>query len=646
MVLLIIALYRGVRVRIDRSRAQQVVLACAYFDETGRIMLTQEGAFPCQKITDRYIEKDFGEDELSRTHPTFMWVFRASRDWSAVRDLIPGMIRYLESDQQARKYRPGRSSPTSDTASDVSLDFSNVFKQLFCVAANQLSSTLHEGLDELGVLFEEAVDTGTSHIFKTTKRLHRHQLVTALPEKIDVESNAVNIGRGKYLFLNRRLTKSRADRYASLGYRFASIDQVTDLVSRTMDVKPGPMATRLERMLVSVSDDRRPLPGVHLACLMVRASVHKSFDVLVPARTQNQLPSVNLRTFVLTPWHSQLLKRLEERPVRDVLDDLIREANEKDSHQDFVYNLHTAILELSEQIGGMEHMLNGTFSGKPVEVPCQSDNETDISPTCTLLPVRIMTNIHTKLAPNMAYVPLSFFSAQQSIEANHSQDKAAWARQVRMEFGYNTLISPLTPVKTPTSPWGPWSNKRSSLGLKKLRSIRQCRRDRRFGSTDGTTQRDSIDEESRIVKTVEVSLKEEKDGDTASSSPNTLMHSSIEDLDKLASPLCTTSRPNVRRGKSATGSTSDDNPPRDPFNNASKGRYVANIESGAIPSPPPPPPPFARSISAGRKWAAGNLPSRELKHLELMEMGEGGAGGADGDRSGGWVNEVFSGFRL
>lgn len=39
------------------DRAQQVVLACATFDEDGRIMVTPDGLLPCRKITNSYIER-------------------------------------------------------------------------------------------------------------------------------------------------------------------------------------------------------------------------------------------------------------------------------------------------------------------------------------------------------------------------------------------------------------------------------------------------------------------------------------------------------------------------------------------------------------------------------------------------------------
>lgn len=40
-----------------KSKAQRLVLACAYFDAEGRIMVTQEGVLPSQKITNHYVER-------------------------------------------------------------------------------------------------------------------------------------------------------------------------------------------------------------------------------------------------------------------------------------------------------------------------------------------------------------------------------------------------------------------------------------------------------------------------------------------------------------------------------------------------------------------------------------------------------------
>ena len=56
IVLLIIAIVRGRNIIHARVKAQSFVLACTYFDDIGRLMVTQEGTLPSEKITNHYIE--------------------------------------------------------------------------------------------------------------------------------------------------------------------------------------------------------------------------------------------------------------------------------------------------------------------------------------------------------------------------------------------------------------------------------------------------------------------------------------------------------------------------------------------------------------------------------------------------------------
>lgn len=46
--------YTNHRSRILAERAQLVMLACAYFDEEGNVMVTNEGALPSQMIAKRF----------------------------------------------------------------------------------------------------------------------------------------------------------------------------------------------------------------------------------------------------------------------------------------------------------------------------------------------------------------------------------------------------------------------------------------------------------------------------------------------------------------------------------------------------------------------------------------------------------------
>ena len=57
VILLCVALVTTRKKQIYKTRAQQLVLACAYFDEAGRVMVTAQGGLPCTMITNHYIEK-------------------------------------------------------------------------------------------------------------------------------------------------------------------------------------------------------------------------------------------------------------------------------------------------------------------------------------------------------------------------------------------------------------------------------------------------------------------------------------------------------------------------------------------------------------------------------------------------------------
>ena len=57
IVLLTITIIRGRSIRDTKIKAQNLVLACAYFDEDGRLMVTQDGAIPSEKIANHYVDK-------------------------------------------------------------------------------------------------------------------------------------------------------------------------------------------------------------------------------------------------------------------------------------------------------------------------------------------------------------------------------------------------------------------------------------------------------------------------------------------------------------------------------------------------------------------------------------------------------------
>ncbi|KIX08420.1 uncharacterized protein Z518_03076 [Rhinocladiella mackenziei CBS 650.93] len=437
VVLLIVASIRGRNKRSARIKAQRLVLACAYFDEDGKLMVTQEGILPSEKITNRYVEKTFGEDELNRSQSTFLWIFKASHNWGVLKDLIPAMKEFVETDPAVRRYRPGYTGPTSpDDSSDLSLNFAPIFKQLYCVAAQQLANLIHEPLERIGVLFEEPLETGAIYVSTHTEMGFRG--LSANPYRtMDPENRNTPpvIARGKYLFLTRQINRNEAAKFAALGYRFAAVGQIADPLAKSMQVHRDNMVARLERMRLSTQPDRLPPPGVHLACFMLRPSMSKSFDVLVQAATQSQLPYVTLQPGDLSPTQSQQLRCFDDATIGETLRVLVNRPSGFDLDEEIRWQLYNAFVQLVDIIGDADTMMQAKFSAREFRLPCRTRGQ-PTSSTCTLLTVRVLRNIHaSSTRKELTYVPLSFFGAQQHIQTTDSNDES-FARKVRAEFGH------------------------------------------------------------------------------------------------------------------------------------------------------------------------------------------------------------------
>lgn len=175
-----------------RDRAQEVVLSVCVWDGDERILLTAAGMLPSQRITKAYFDEVW-EEEFQSGHPVFCWIYRVSRNWKCVTDLIPGM----------RAHVVGlRRTGALETQERSTQYHKKMFQELFCLAAAELAHALDEPLDRLGVLYERVVATGT------VKRGPQRFLSTASPQPntargsvVDAESlDSQSIGRGQVCF--------------------------------------------------------------------------------------------------------------------------------------------------------------------------------------------------------------------------------------------------------------------------------------------------------------------------------------------------------------------------------------------------------------------------------------------------------------
>ncbi len=195
--------------RLSADRAQQVVLACATFDADGRLMVTPEGLLPCRKITDSYAERSF-DDVFTVDHHIFCWMFKASRCWKAIADFLPAIRSHLRSTSTSSS--DGRSSSNGIREDD----YPTTFKELFCIAANDLANTVHTPFEHIGVLFENIMSTGTLNRNPNLKRLQRLWKPNSL-DSIERGRSPAMVGRGQLLFVVRRVNQFESVRLQATG---------------------------------------------------------------------------------------------------------------------------------------------------------------------------------------------------------------------------------------------------------------------------------------------------------------------------------------------------------------------------------------------------------------------------------------------
>lgn len=411
--LIVLTVITNRRHRQSAHRVRQLVLACAYFDPSGRLMVAPGGFLPTRKITNQYIERTFADDEFSRTHPAFIWALRASHNWPSLRKLIPGMRHHLVSDEVTKQYFPGTNS-NSHRASGAApdLDFEFIFKELFSVAAHELANQVHQPVEKIGVLYDDVVITGT----QTAKSLAEKARIAHGAEG-DPENMVPHIfGKGQFLFTVRQLDKEEAANLAAGGYRFATAQQIAPTLSRNMQVSQGEIQNTLNKMWEFSSEEKMMDPGVHLVCFSLHPSVRKGFDVLACKDAPNLLPSVPFKQGTLSPSQMDILARMEDWSVDACLRWLRGDGGFADSDsKNFCRQLHVALTSLVKLIESPAFG-QAKFSARRIMIPCKGLGPQRTPAKCTAYSFRIIYGLQSRVAsPRLCLTPLRLFSARQQI---------------------------------------------------------------------------------------------------------------------------------------------------------------------------------------------------------------------------------------
>ncbi|KAJ5619996.1 hypothetical protein N7510_003980 [Penicillium lagena] len=420
------AIVAGGNRRRSTNRAHQLVLACAYFDPAGRVMVTPQALLPSRKIVDHYIGRTFKDDDLTRTHPTFLWAFRASRNWTTIKELVPLMQTRLESEGRAIQKHVLSRGVVLDKETELQTDFDTLFKQLFCVTAQDLSTELRVPLQDLGMLYDDVLTTAIP-VSRISRAMGRSSLRT---------------GKGQLMFSVRQLQKYDATRLASLGFRFATIEHVTSMLSRRIHVPESSLLHNLRDMRDYASSKRGFGEGVHLTSFIMRPTIHDHFEVLTAKGTGNPLPSATLPMKQLQVQHLELLSHMEGWSMSHCLKYLESE-NLDLSMASFRDHLVGAITSLSKCLP--EDIASAArLSSRPLTAPCNTltlPAEDRIQHRCTLLAFCVVGSLNTQISnPDFTFTPLRLFRVQQQAN-DDATDRDAFIRELGQELFFTDIRS-------------------------------------------------------------------------------------------------------------------------------------------------------------------------------------------------------------
>ena len=327
-------------------------------------------------------------------------------------------------------------------------DYAQVFKELFCVAAYDLAMMIQEPIENLGVLYDAIVSTGT------LKKSTRAQMLSNSSVQHDVEQGQPKVmmtfGRGQLLFVVRQANRLEAAQLQAAGYRFAAVPNVIDHISRTMQIRLEELRLHLENMR-DFSDVPEILePGVHLACFALRPLFQRGFDILVRKDAKNLLPTAQLDLPELQRWHTDFISRMDNWTIAQCLDWLRKTSLDSEPvEKEFISQLYKGINILVGQIE-QQFFEEARLTARPLRAPCRNSNGNGPPGQAMIIAFRVMTDIHQSRALNrqLEFIPSRFFLCQQKVYPN-SPDHGIFAGRVHREFASVNQRKPETTGSDP-----------------------------------------------------------------------------------------------------------------------------------------------------------------------------------------------------
>lgn len=316
---------------------------------------------------------------------------------------------------------------------EINEDYSVIFKELFCVAAQDLAEQIHEPLENIGVLYNDIMSTGTIENKKKAK-LPVSSGSNDSPPDIELGRTSFVFGRGQLLFVVRLANKAETTRLQASGFRFADVQNIADPLARSMQVTREELIMRVDGMREYSKHDRTLEPGVHMACFAIRPLIRGFFHILVCKNATNLLPTIRMPLNELDSTQIEVLRQMDGWTVAACLNWLRAKLSfNSRGEQLFVTQLCDSLTALVQEVED-PFFLAARFVGRPISAPCRSLRDGQPPGKATVLAFRIMTDIHTSTSnARLMFSPYNFFKCQQLVYKN-APDHGIFAREVHREF--------------------------------------------------------------------------------------------------------------------------------------------------------------------------------------------------------------------
>ena len=325
----------------------------------------------------------------------------------------------------------GNSMTRKYAALECREDYSRIFRELFCVAAEDLATQIAEPLQELGILYEDIMSTGTVSRSVKAKVLSTVRNPAGFR---DLEKGQM-LGRGQLLFVVRQTSKQQTAHLKAAGFRFAAPENIEEGLARSIQVTREDLSTQLIQLREYAGKDVLLEPGIRLACLIMYPLLHGGFQVLVHKNARHILPGVPIQISELHSSQLRMLKRMDGWPLRKCYK-YLGEGEQFDTQNEYQF-----ASQLCHAISRLKNLLDVPFiddvrlTARPLPVPCRNPDDSQTPGQAMIIAFRLVTDIHDNKPPNDAttFVPLRFFMTQQQV-AQDMPNQEMFAHKIQRDF--------------------------------------------------------------------------------------------------------------------------------------------------------------------------------------------------------------------